>query len=506
MIRRMTQTLIAGLVPLAFAAGVRPAAPIAQPPPARQAQTCVSDPPDDFAQSIHAPVDGEDLELRISSRFAGAVDSLTWRGKEFINVFDHGRQISYAWHFDGLSECLNPTEPGSANDSDGPTSTSQLLSVCLEGEDRLTSTTQPAYWLAPGQSGFCSGGVETAQNDSLLSDQVLEKTIQIGYRGLDNVIEFTARVSLNEAHDFMQLEIPTGYLTYEFSDHWWFNPLTGELEKPAGQPPVPPWSFMDFGPLPPILSTPDGAYAMGAYTAEEILDYSILATDATNPQNRTNKWNIVLREQPADPGSYTYQSFVIVGTLEAVQDAMGQLYELHPVDLAPPTGYVDAYDCREIQGWAWDPKVPDQPIEVEVYRLGPSGEETMAGRTTANAYREDLEAALGDNGQHGFGFVTGDLLPDSGEYTLRFHAINSHPDLPQRELFESGFSLACPQLGPAATGDGEVPPLSPGATVSATTAAAPTDGRRPIGALPCLGGVAPLAALGLLLERRRGRR
>ena len=58
------------------------------------------------------------------SGFPGAwparLNSLTWRGKEFVNDYDHGREISYAWAFDGYGECFNPTEPGAARDGLGP--------------------------------------------------------------------------------------------------------------------------------------------------------------------------------------------------------------------------------------------------------------------------------------------------------------------------------------------------------------------------------------------------
>jgi hypothetical protein len=115
---------------------------------------CAEDPPDGYARRIRGLVDGNELTLTVSSRFGGAVESVSWRGKEFINIYDHGRQISYAWGMDGWGECLNPTEPGSASDLFKQTSTSELLRVCSDGPDRLTTLTRPAYWLAPGESGF----------------------------------------------------------------------------------------------------------------------------------------------------------------------------------------------------------------------------------------------------------------------------------------------------------------------------------------------------------------
>jgi hypothetical protein len=368
-----------------------------------QDNTCDQEPADDYVQQISGLVDGDELVLRVSARFGGAVESITWRGKEFINIYDHGRQISYAWGMDGYGECLNPTEPGSASDLFDFSSTSELLEVCLPESNLLTTTVQPAFWLAPGESGFCDGGTVEAVNDTLISNQQLHKTIEIGYGEIENVIAFTAEITIPESYKTLQLEVPTGYLTYEFTTYWRYDPGTGELEKPQSQTLVEPWSFLHVSTLPPILATEDSAYAMGAYTAENITEYEILMYDVPNPADRTNKWNIVVSENPVPAGVYTYQSFVIIGTLDQVTEGMRRLFELHPTDFSPPEGYVDLANCEAIEGWAWDPKTPNQPIDVEVRRVNEDGTETTLFATNAAQYREDLPAALGDNGILGTG-------------------------------------------------------------------------------------------------------
>jgi hypothetical protein len=82
---------------------------------------------------------------------------------------------------------------------------------------------------------------------------------------------------------------------------------------------------------------------------------------------------------------------------------MSRLFEQHPKDFSPPEGYVDLYNCEAIEGWAWDPKTPNQPIDVEVRRVNEDGTETTLFATNAAQYREDLPAALGDNGILGTG-------------------------------------------------------------------------------------------------------
>ena len=467
-------------------------------PPFQEGASCTSEIDNDFRQSMQAEVDGHGLQLTVSARFGGAVDSLTWNGKEFINIYDHGRQISYAWSLDDYGECLNPTEPGSASDGRGPTSTSRLLEVCTPEEDRLTTRTQPAYWLRSGERGFCNKGATTAINEDPLSDFFLNKSIQVGYQGLDNVIAFTAEVEVPEDYFVMQLEIPTGYLTYEFNRYYHFNPLSGELIEAESQPLDAPWSFQSTSTLPPILATPDGAYAMGAYTDEAIEYYGIFGFRESDPANTTNKWTIVRREGQVKAGSYTYRSFAIVGTLEAVQEAMRALYTLHPVDLNPPQGYVDVMDCYEIAGWAWDPKAPDKPLTVQFYRVEEDGSETLLTEVVAQDYREDLVSALGDeDGEHGYRAVPLRFLNESIDAPVNVYALNSVEGLPGKLLIGSGQRLTCEVRG--------LPPASAEPTAASAQEQDPESPTEEEAGSPfslCGGGALPLALTGLIAGQR----
>jgi hypothetical protein len=346
--------------------------------------------------------------------------------------------------------------------------------------------------------------VTTAVNDTVLSDHILEKNIEIGYQGIGNVIAFTAMIKMPEAYHNNQLEIPTGYLTYEFNIYYLYNPQTGELIKPESQPITGPWSFEFVGNLPPILATNDGAYAMGAYSAEPVRYYSILGTNSPNLADRTNKWNIVVREEPVLAITYTYRSFVIVGTLEQVQAAMQALYALDPADFTPPTGWIDVATCQEIAGWAWDPKTPNNPIMVEVYDLHDDGTETWLTQMIANQPRGDLVPVLGDNGKHGFNIQTSSILHDDQRHMLRVYAVNSDPGLPNRYLYGATSAIKCPGLRPTLVPKPtktKTPIVRPTSTAGAE--AGPTTPPEP-GGVPCLNAVLPLAlGTALWLKRRR---
>ena len=70
---------------------------------------------------VRAPAGDSEIVIRTTSRLAGAIDSLTWRGREFIDSHDHGRQLQSASNCDvdgtPFNETFNPTEAGCERDT-----------------------------------------------------------------------------------------------------------------------------------------------------------------------------------------------------------------------------------------------------------------------------------------------------------------------------------------------------------------------------------------------------
>ena len=161
--------------------------------------------PVDFTEPISLSKDlqGSPLKLTITPRLAGAVHSIRWKGQEFIDSHDHGRQMQSASNFDRgtdfSGETFNPTEAGSRNDGIGTSSTSKLLQL-THTKDQLQTTSQMAFWLAPGQTS--SGNL--AKNKKLLSNHLLTKRITLGFRQWDNVIRYEATFStpIGEFHRY----------------------------------------------------------------------------------------------------------------------------------------------------------------------------------------------------------------------------------------------------------------------------------------------------------------
>ncbi|AWN41142.1 hypothetical protein [Methylobacterium durans] len=274
--------------------------------------------------SIAQPFAGSQIVLSASSRTAGAIDSLAWNGREFLNRFDHGRELQSAASFDGYGECLNPTEAGSDADGMGPESTSRLISLRVQ-DKRLHTRTRMAWWVEPGEtSRECPKG--PGGYASPLSDAVLTKDVEIGVHGVANAIAYRATFSVPHAFASANFEVLTGYMPPDFSRFWSYDPRSGRrapLSDGPGEQPVPV-----------ILATEDGAYAMGVYSpdlpqaAHPDAGFGRFRFPAPRgPEgNATVKWNCVYRHGAGGPGPYAFTCYTLVGTLEAVEAGLSRLH------------------------------------------------------------------------------------------------------------------------------------------------------------------------------------
>lgn len=278
---------------------------------------------------IRKPVGNSEIVITTTARLAGAVHSLTWNGKEFINSTDHGRQLQSACSFDGGSpfwaEAYNPTEAGSRDDGAGMNSTSRLLHS-LATSDSLQTTTQMAFWLAPGQMS----DKFLAKNSTTLSDHLVTKRVQIGVPDLPHVIRFdvTFSVPIGERHTLAQFESLTGYMPEEFRAFWFFRPESGELESLSDGP--------GEQPFPVVLATESGSHAMGIFSPPTTKDGAFAMGKPGYGRWRFGpekvvKWNSVFRvrrEAGIEPGDYSFRNFVVVGDRETVRTSLAELHRL----------------------------------------------------------------------------------------------------------------------------------------------------------------------------------
>lgn len=277
--------------------------------------------------SIRGKAGSSEIVITTTDRLAGAIHSLTWGGKEFIDSHDHGRQLQSAASFDCAAagefwaERYNPTEAGSRADGTGAKSSSKLRDLRTEGAE-LKTTTQMAFWLAPGET---SSG-RPALNDKVLSDHFVSKRVRIGYKKLANVIEYevTFTVPKGERHTYAQFEALTGYMPPEFGRFWKFRPDSGRLEE------------LDDGPgeqgFPVVFATEGKTHAMGVFSPDqpspghETAGYGRFRFKA----EKVVKWNCAFRvrnDRGITAGEYRFRMFVAVGTLEDVRQSLAALVE-----------------------------------------------------------------------------------------------------------------------------------------------------------------------------------
>jgi len=276
--------------------------------------------------TIRGAAGSSEIVITTTARLAGAIHSLTWNGREFIDSFDHGRQLQSASNLDcGTTisgETFNPTEAGSRRDFTGDTSSSRLLHWCVK-PNALQTLTQMAFWLAPGEKS----GPNLAKNTTVLSDHLLTKRVRIGYKNLPHVIAYDVVFSLpiGERHTQAVFEALTGYMPPAFEEFHQFNLQTGKVESLSDGP--------GEGPNPVIFSVPGGTHAICIYAPPQA------ASNTTGPSygrfrfrtEKVVKWNCVFRVTDKNgiaPGEYAYRMFVVVGELNTVRDSLRALH--HP--------------------------------------------------------------------------------------------------------------------------------------------------------------------------------
>jgi hypothetical protein len=267
---------------------------------------------------IRAPARDSEIILQTSARFAGAVASLRFRGVEYIDIKDHGRQMQSASSFDRLGECYNPTEAG--NRDDRGRSTSRLLHAA-SGRTWLETQTEMAFWLAPGtEYGRACGQrpeVRRAANTVERGGHVLRKRISI-VEGVPGLLLYEASYYVPEARSSAVFEATTAYLPKSFSAHWLLRMETGELLPPLRQ---------GEQELPVIIASADGKQAMGVWSPE-LPQGGVGYGRFTFPD--VEKWNCVFRERDIRAHAvYRYRCLVAVGTLKEVKQTLRLAAQRH---------------------------------------------------------------------------------------------------------------------------------------------------------------------------------
>src|SRR5581483_12238088 len=162
-----------------------------------------------FGACVHGPAfDAAPVQICAYVRFAGAIGSLKWKGIEFIDHRDHGRELQTAVTYDNLAEAENPTEAGAGSDRGNPISSSLLLGMKATGAT-LATTARMAFW--------------KPFHGQRLSTALLSKNVTVGWRGLPNVIKYDVSLRVGEAHSRIAFEALTAYMPASFDQFYTYR-------------------------------------------------------------------------------------------------------------------------------------------------------------------------------------------------------------------------------------------------------------------------------------------
>lgn len=378
--------------------------------------------------TISGALDGSPIVVKTSTRFAGAIYSLTWKGVQFINDSDHGRELQSASSFEGFGECYNPTEAGSARDGVGAASSSLLLQFQASG-NQLSSLSQMAFWEYPGSTYTASkacgsdASLHTVQNTTVLSQDSLAKQVTIGFHGIPNVIEDLVTFHEVLSHTNSSFQSLVAVMPSAFSKHYAFNPSNGALVlSPNGV-------TEGVGNTPSVIyANGSGSAAMGIYSPDVGNPAEIGGFDSSyfveHTMDGINSWYPLINFATTSPGDYRFRHYLAVGSLAEVQQALTQVYGVFHVPVASPNvvGYVDVVASTpsggyNLQGWVCSPG-SSAPVYVDVYLGGTEYSGTYAGRYLAN---QPSEPAVSN--ACGLGNVPGNFrisIPISAETVAKF--------------------------------------------------------------------------------------
>jgi alpha-tubulin suppressor-like RCC1 family protein len=295
--------------------------------------------------TISSTVLGQPLSITTSSQYAGAISSIKWAGKEFVNDWDHGRQVQTAASFFNRFECYNAYEAGSKPDGHGPTSTSKLLSLTASGNTLESNTQMAWYTLAhepiPGFGDLCgdpANWLPCPQYNGPLSDYKIHKTVRIGFNGIPNVIEYNTDLFIPEVAREGELQTVVAVLNYEFANVFTYDHVSKNYRRIR--------AVGGEDDSIKVLATADGAYAMGYYSPELLQPYG-------DGGNGGYRWGLALPDPgfpDADfpcagfggvarfdlfngPGTRSDRSYLVIGSMEQVKTGLNSLHaQFRPLD------------------------------------------------------------------------------------------------------------------------------------------------------------------------------
>lgn len=273
--------------------------------------------------TISNRVNGAILAVSVNSDVhAGAIDSLVFRGVQYVDNYDHGRQIQSAIQVDNLGECFNPNEAGSRADG-AARRTSSAVRTLSTGGNVLVTETRPAFWLSPREpyGKACSQfrRETAAQNRSVLSAYSIRRTTRFYGAAIPNLLLVDVAMTFPEQRESASIEALTGYLPAAFQSFYSYDMRSRRLQPLRAGPAAGRTTS------PVIIATRDGRHAMGVISpviSGARPDRAYYAYFYFPEGGATAKWACVFGEFGIRAGAtLTYSCPIAVGTIREVTTA-----------------------------------------------------------------------------------------------------------------------------------------------------------------------------------------
>jgi hypothetical protein len=304
-----------------------------------------------FPNAITVPdVLGHELRIETGASFGGAISSLTWNNKEFVNHYDHGREFQVAGQFNDLDECFNPTEAGSLNDGTGPTSTTQVITYELYPPDELLTGSLPAFYLNYNQTtDHCENTGSSAPNggsQSPVSTFYTTKSVKVGYLGIPNVIKVDTYMYVPFAVTKEKIESLVGSMDAAafpeiltpYNDYTDVLPIDDDRVNPHY--PSGPQTWVNLVPI--LASNADlcdaNNYALAIYNPHLIAEnnqnldvghFRWARDTGGGPGYDINSWSATFNfsEPTNGPINRSFTNYLVIGNLRQVVDTLKALHE-----------------------------------------------------------------------------------------------------------------------------------------------------------------------------------
>jgi hypothetical protein len=301
------------------------------------------------AQELPLVVEGSQVTLVANLAAGGAISELWWQGRQFINQKDYGRLIQIACNMDPTAELDNPTEGGDEYSPPAEADPrwghgSPLISAEVAGTF-LRTACHPLQFRAGLREEPYRGG----KTQPVMWGGTFAKEVEVDWHGRPQVIHWTTTVTFPSAETHVDLEIMTAYLNSDFTRLCAFDVSQAaprleevtdlELHHCADPDARPALLQPVAGGV--LLATADDAFALGVYRRSapgRYVGFGLCYLQEPRPdwdpqaepdeRNASNKWSAHHRYGGVtEAGTYSYEAFLLVGTVADVLREARQLYE-----------------------------------------------------------------------------------------------------------------------------------------------------------------------------------